>query len=248
MVLAKIVFGNKLLCPVCKNKLLKKKDYFWCNCCRKKLRAKALTWLKGSKMSHQSIIRLIFCWQRNVNPGSVRNTLGLSYTTISRWYSKFRTNLPRNSNLLNGTVEVDEAFFGRRKYNNQRIVIGAVERKTNMIRLKEIPDREQDSIEYFLWKAVNPESCLHTDCHSGYYDIGWNGYGHELHNHSRGHFRGTNRIENVWSVVKRQIRRLYGQIRTKKLPEFIVEWEARRNFKHLFDNPISYLEETLVPY
>lgn len=247
MVFAKIIFTDRLVCPVCNNKLSRRKDYFWCYFCRKKHRIKALTWLRGSKMSYRDLIHLVFCWQKNVSPGAVKNTLGLSYTTTARWYSKFRVHLPKDKNTIRGVVEVDEAFFGRRKYNNQKIIIGAVERESNQLRLQEIPDREQDSIEYFLWKAVDPVSLLHTDCHSGYYDLEWNGYGHRLHNHSRGHFSGTNRVENIWSVTKRQIRRLYYQIRTKKLPEMLVEWEARHNFRHLFDNPFDYFKETLVP-
>jgi len=89
---------------------------------------------------------------------------------------------------------------------------------------------------------------LHTDCHPGYYGISWNGFGHEFHNHSLGHFKNTNQIENVWSVTKRQIRRMYGQIRTNKLPEFTHEWEARWNFKELFTSPFNYLEICLVPH
>jgi hypothetical protein len=85
-------------------------------------------------------------------------------------------------------------------------------------------------------------------CHAGYYDIGWNGYGHQLHNHSLGHFKDTNQIEGVWSVAKRQLRRMYGQIRTERLPEFLQEWEARRNFPKLFNNPEAYLAMCLVPH
>jgi len=191
---------------------------------------------------------LILAWQCKTSPGAIKNLVGLSYPTISRWYSKFRKYLPKDNSILNGIVEVDEAFFGRQKYNNQKIIIGAIERNSNKIKLEEIPDREQDSLEYFLTKHVHPESMLHTDAHASYYDISWNGYGHTLHNHSKGHFKGTNRIENVWSVAKRQIRKMYGQIRTKNIDELLIEWEARRNFPDLFKNPITYLQTVLVPH
>lgn len=245
VLLENYVFGHEKRCRICQATFRKSHNYYWCKVCRKKYYLKSFTWLKGCKLTYQQIYLLVLGWQQNAPPGSLRTFVGLSYPTIARWYSRFRRHLPRDKTLLNGIVEVDEAFFGRQKYQNQKILMGAIERKSGKIKLAEIPDREQDSLEYFLWKKVHPESKLHTDAWTGYYDLWWNGYGHELHNHSRGEFRGTNRIENVWSVAKRQLRRMYGQIKTAKLEEFALEWEARRNFPHLFSTPKAYLLETL---
>jgi hypothetical protein len=153
--------------------------------------------------------------------------------------------LPRDKDLLDGIVEVDESYFGRKKYRNQEIVIGAVVRELRKLKLKIIPAASQDELEDFIWESVEPTSKLHTDANPGYYDLHSFGYGHELWNHSKGHFTGTNNIENVWSVAKRQIRRLYGQIRMRLLPELLVEWEARANYPHLFQEPKNYLRETL---
>lgn len=244
----RIVMSRNVLCPYCNNKLLVSDKYYWCSSCRKKIRLKANTWLRGSNLSYRTILILLWCWQRKMTPGSTCSLSEVSYTTVARWNSKFRNQLPRDNKLLKGTVEIDEAFFGKRRHNNQEIVIGGIERETNRLRLAIIPDREQDSIEYFLYRNIDPESFLHTDCYTSYYDIWWNGYGHKLHNHSQGHFAGTNRIESVWSNLKRQIRRVYGQVKKYKLNELIKEWEARYNFKELFDNPITYLERTLVPH
>ena len=247
-IVEEMILGKEILCPICNNKLFCSKQYLWCRYCRKKIRPKSLTWLKNSKLSWKTILELIWCWQKKTPPGSIKNTLGVSYTTSARWYSKFRTHLPRDKKLLLGIIETDEAFYGRRKHDNQKIVIGSIERKKRKIKLAIIPDREQDSLEIFLTNNIHRNSFLHTDCHSGYYDIGWNGFGHDFHNHSLGNFKNTNQIENVWSVTKRQIRKMYGQISTDKLPEFIREWEARWNFKELFTNPFKYLEICLVPY
>ena len=247
-IVEEMILGKELLCPECQNRLSDSKKYLWCKHCRKKIRPKSLTWLKSSKLSWQTILKLIWCWQTNVPPGAIKNTHGISYTTSARWYSKFRVHLPRDGNILLGIIEADEAFYGRRKHNNQKIVIGSIIREKKKLKLAIIPDREQDSLEIFLTKNIHRNSLLHTDCHPGYYGISWNGFGHEFHNHSLGHFKNTNQIENVWSVTKRQIRRMYGQIRTNKLPEFIHEWEARWNFKELFTSPFNYLEICLVPH
>ena len=247
-IVEEMILGNELLCPVCGEQLFRSKKYLWCKHCRKKIRPKSQTWFRGSKMSWRTILQLIWCWQKNVSPGGVKNTLGIPYTTTARWYSRFRVHLPRDGNMLFGIVEADEAYFGRKKFENQKIIIGGIERKEKKLRLLEIPDRQQDSLEIFLTKHIDRRSFLHTDCNPGYYEISWNGFGHEFHNHSLGHFRDTNTIENVWSVAKRQIRRIYGQIRIEKLHEFLPEWEARWNFPHLFTSPFNYLEICLVPH
>ena len=246
--IAKIVLGCPAKCPRCGDGIKKGVGYWWCTACRRKWRPKAATWLKGSKLTDNQINLLLLSWQQSVSPGAVKKLTGLSYTTIERWYSRFRVQLPVDRNQLKGIVEVDEAFFGRLRHRNQRIVMGAIERKTRRIKLAVIPDREQDSLEGFLHQHVHPETMLHTDCWSSYYDLEWYGYGHQLHNHSRGHFKDTNQIESVWSVTKRRIRRMYGQINTEKLPEFLQEWEARNNFPQLFNSPETYLAACLVPH
>lgn len=247
-VIAEVVFGQRILCPRCETHLLRRETYYWCAPCRQKWRLRTLIGFPRSKLSYKKILVLIIAWQKKTGPGPIKHLRGISYTTISRWNSRFRKLLPRYHELLNGTIEVDEAYFGKQKFNNQKILMGAVDRTTNRLKLSEIPDREQDSLEYFLYQNVHTESMLHTDCWTGYYDLYWNGYGHELHNHSEGRFAGTNRIESVWSATKRQIRRAYGQIRTNKLDEMMIEWEARYNYPELFKNPLTYLKGVLVPY
>jgi transposase-like protein len=135
----------------------------------------------------------------------------------------------------------------RQKYGNQRIVVGGIERDGGRVRLRVVPDRAQDTLETFLLAAITRDSLISTDAHEGYSDLEFYGWLHWQSVHARGQFRETNRIENVWSVAKRQLRRMYGQIRTDRLEEFLHEWEARRNFPKLFENPTAYLQVSLVP-
>ncbi len=51
-----------------------------------------------------------------MSPNDVEMSIGLSHTTIRRWYRRFiQAILEEISALLLGTVEVDEAFVGRRR-------------------------------------------------------------------------------------------------------------------------------------
>ena|GEM_PF-6753586 len=64
---------------------------------------------------------------------------------------RFRTHIPPDGGeMLSGIVAVDEAWFGKRRFGGQKIVIGAIETDTRKLRLQIIPDTEQDSIELFL--------------------------------------------------------------------------------------------------
>lgn len=149
------------------------------------------------------------------------------------------------SALLSGVVEVDEAWFGKRRFGGQTIVMGGIERDIKRLKLAVIPDTEQDSLEAFLEAHVTRNSLVVTDCAAGYHDIGYLGYGHESWNHSAGHFAGTNHIESTWSALKRYLRKLYGCVPTKRLQLILNEWMARHNNLRLFASPQDYLELTL---
>jgi hypothetical protein len=224
------------------------RDYGWCKGCHKKIRPKASTWLNQSNLSYRQLFVLAYCFIHRQSPGSVLNATSLSYPTIARWYRRFRQHLPADDQIkLAGIVEVDEAYFGKRRYGHQVIVIGAIERfvdpitQTRRLKLRIIPDTEQDSLEKFLEDTVERDSLVMTDCHMGYNDIEWLGYLHETWNHSKGHFAGTNHIEQNWSAMKRYMRKLYGNVPTKDIQLILDEWMARHNQPELFQSPEIFL-------
>jgi hypothetical protein len=247
-ILYKIITDQDTCC-VCNGKINWKREYGWCKVCRKKIRPKATTWFNDSKLTYRQTFCLISAWQQRQSPGSVKLATGISYTTIQRWYKRFRLQIPHepNNSKLFGIVEVDEAYFGKRKFGNQTIVIGAIQRNTRELRLKIIPDTEQDSLEIFIADNIERGSLVVTDCHAGYNDIEWLGYGSERWNHSKGNFAGTNHIEQNWSAMKRHMRKLYGNIPTNELQLIMDEWEARHNRPELFESPEQFLGITLVP-
>ncbi len=218
-----------------------RKTYAWCKVCRKKHSAKAGSWLAQSKLSYRSLWLLVWCWQQQKSAGTTVDITGLSYPTVRRWTRLFRLHLPSSALKLSGIVEIDESFFGKQKYGQQTIVIGAIERDTRRIRLQIIPDRAQVSLELFISRTVERSSHLLTDAHAGYNDLEFCGYSHERCNHSKGHFGPTNMIENLWEVLKRSLRRLYGKLTLPDLPNILKEWEQRQNQPELFYNVTNYL-------
>lgn len=243
------LLANQTTCKTCNGKLAWKREYGWCSTCRIKIRPKAATWFRSSNLSYRQLFLLLHCWQKRQSPGAARLATGLSYTTVRRWYWRFRSLVPKDKHqdMLSGVVEVDEAWFGKKRYGGQTIVVGAIERDTKRLKLQIIPDTEQDSLESFLETNVTRDSLVVTDCGSGYSGIEWLGYTREAWNHSKGHFAGTNHIEATWSAMKRYLRKLYGCIPTKKLQLILNEWMARHNNLRLFASPTEYLKATVVP-
>jgi transposase-like protein len=233
-------------------------DYGWCKVCRRKIRPKAGTWLAGSNLSVQQLLKLLHCFIWRQSPSSVINATNLSYSTIERWYKRFREHLPPDKLddsgqpiKLSGIVEVDESYFGKRRYGHQTIVVGAIERfpdpitELRRLKLKIITDTEQETLEKFIQNTIEPGSLVVTDCHAGYNDLEFLGWPHETWNHSKGHYAGTNHIEQNWSVMKRYMRKLYGNIPTKDLQLILNEWQARHNQPELFESPEKFLQGTI---
>lgn len=235
--------------PPCGNRISWKRAYGWCRTCRVKIRPKAHTWFRSSKLSYRQLFFMLGAWQARQSPGSVRSATGLSYPTIQRWYARFRAHIPPDGGeLLSGVVAVDESWFGKKRHGGQTIVMGGIETDTRRLRLQVIPDADQDSIELFLQSWVSRDSHLITDAAMVYSGVEWLGYSREAYNHSIGHFGQSNHIECIWSALKRHLRKLYGCIPTKYLQVILTEWEARHNQRSLFESPLNYLRATVVPH
>ncbi len=222
-------------------------QYLWCPSCRRKWSIKKLVGFGYSKLSWRKILELVVCWQGKLSPGDIITSTGLSYWTIQRWLERMRSRLPKDQTKLEGLLETDQSYLGRQKYNNQHIVMGLVDRDSNVVRLAEIADCEQDSIEAFLDRYASVGSLLFADAHASHLGLMEVGYGLEICNHSRGHFGPTNRIEGVWSCLDRFTRRTRDRFMHQFLPGLLREFQARRNFPELFECPFILLKSMAVP-
>lgn len=242
---ARIILGRKLCCPVCHLRLHSAQAYYWCGSCRKKWRPKALTWLRHSRISDHHLSLLLIAWQKKLPPGSIKYLVGLSYPTIRRYFRLFRDHLPLDTEKLEGVLEADEAYLGRQRFDNQVMLLGVTSRATGHLRIEPAENRDQGTIEAFLYRHLGSDAYVHTDAHGGYHDLEAYGWGHQIHDHGQRRFSGTNHIESSWSRLKRHYRRQYGRFHRPYLPQFLKEWQARHNFPELFTSPESYLESTL---
>lgn len=252
-VLNRLVFGDGVSCPGCRLRLHENYHggYLWCAPCRRKYRPTAYrgSWLYGTKLQPRQLFALLWAWQNKKSPDTARLLARVSYTTVERWYDRFRQQLPDAAMMLGGLVQVDESYFGRlRSKQPQRIVVGAIEPDTRHIALRVTDSRGQNTLEQFVADYVRSGSLAVTDKWWAYEELPLLGYSHESWNHSVGQFAGTNQAEGVWSSAKRHARRLFGgRILTDYLEDLCREWVTRYNRPELFADPASFLQATLVP-
>ena len=221
--------------------------YLWCSTCRRKWSLKKQVGFGYSKLSWRKILELVVCFQGKQSPGDIFISTGLRYWTIQRWLERMRLRLPEDQTKLVGLLETDQSYLGRQKYHNQHIVMGVTERDSNAVRLAEIIDCCQDSVEGFLDRYAEIGSLIHADAHASHLALEDVGYGLVLCNHDRGHFGPTNRIESVWSCLDRFTKRTRDRFMHQFLPGLLREFQARRNHPELFECPFTLLKSMAVP-
>lgn len=168
-----------------------------------------------------------------------------SYKTAWHMCHRVRAGLANEDfRKLMGIVEVDETYIGGKAINKhgprdrhkrpkmgKTAVIGAVERKGNVI-ARVLLRCTSEAMSRFVCETVSTDvSLLATDEHRGY--DGLRDYPHQTVNHSRKQYVvgaiHTNTIEGFWSLVKRSIVGSYHKVSRKYLPLYIAEAQFKYN-------------------
>lgn len=121
---------------------------------------------------------------------------------------------------------------------------GAINPGSNQIVLKVVYSRDSEAVEHFVNAYIKRGSLIRTDGLLSYNTESLAGFDHEACDHSIGYFGITNRIEALWSVIKRHLRHIYRDLTftTRRLNLILREYEARYNHKKLFYNVDNYLK------
>ncbi len=245
--LRQCTFGGRPYCPRCGSSHIRRSESrYRCPRCRVPFSLTSVSWLSGMKLNPRQCWLLLTCWQQRIAFHTTATIAGVSVITVRRWFRRFQHHLVYESPRLEGFIEVDEAFVGRRRFGNQRVVLGAVERHSGKVIVRMTRNREQETTDRFLLEHVTRTSTVATDQAGCYEGIdAFFGYQHEVCNHSQFVFGPTNHIENIWSRLKRFIRRTYHHYHKEWLPLLLREFEARINTPEMFLSPNSYLQNSL---
>ena len=240
-------------CPKCYNNVnyeYKQKRYrcSWYKC-KKSLSIFEDTIFYKAKLSINKILYLLYEYLKKTPRDSAVVSVDVTPVTATYYYKKFREQLAIygvdniKDNLLGGkneTVEIDESYFCKRKYNrghkvNGIWVLGGIQRGTKKIFTIPVEKRDKETLLFHIKKYIKPETRIITDFWKGYIDLKANNYIHEKINHKKNFkIKGTdihtNTIEGIWNGLKMNI---IPQHRTRKyLYEHLLEAQWRINNKH----------------
>ena len=241
--LRKIIFGKNVFCSFCRSRNV----YSFCNryrCrkCRKSFSLLSGTWLNNMKLSYRTFWALLWCWTQKVPVLQTKKLCHVSEVTVYHWFRQFRLHLPDFAPILEGTVQMDEAYFkslslimakqvGSRKLAHQIISKNSV---------------DKSEATQFLFQHVEPKTNLHTDGSSIYRKVDqWWPVKHKKDIHRKWEFTLTSEIEGMFGNLRTFIRRMYHHTTPKYLPEYVGEFCLRFSSPEIFNSPLSYLEKTL---
>lgn len=144
--------------------------------------------------------------------------------------------------LLQGDVEVDEAFIGgvhsgkrgRGAEGKELIIIAAEysgEKRVGRIRIQRAPDASAESLEPFIVANIAKGSTVHTDGWKGYNDIGKLGFKHSPIKSSTVHpDELLPRVNTVTALLKRWLLgTLHGRLDPKHMDSYFEEFVFRFN-------------------
>ncbi len=241
--LKKIVFGEHVFCPVCKSRnIYKTNKRYRCRKCRRSFSLLSGTWLASMKLSLRTFWALLWCWTQKIPVSQTQKLCHVSEEAVYHWFRRFRLHLPQFEPILNGKVQMDEAYFknlsliiakeiGSRKLAHQIIYKSSVN-KTEAVN--------------FLFQCVEPKTGLHTDGSGIYRNIDqWWQVKHRKDIHAKWEFGLTSEIEGMIGVLRTFIRRMYHHTTSEFLPEYVGEFSLRFCHPEIFDSPLNYLKKSI---
>jgi len=212
---------------------------YQCQACKKTFAETYGTIFYKSKIPISSWLLAIIYWVTatgSISAADLSRKLGISHPTSWKMLTKMRKQLSKNlgKQLLEGLVEADEAWFGKK--DNQEIVMGIVQRGKNRIRLIVIPNVKEVTLYPHIRANVKEGSQFFTDSRITYAITGIR-YHHQTTNHSKGEFARaggihSNTIEQIWGDIKGVIRTIHHGVSKKYRALYLAQYAFSYQFKH----------------
>lgn len=190
-----------------------------------------------------------------ISAKQLERELGVTYKTAWRMMKQIRILMGKSDDrLLNGTVEVDESFFGgkgtNRKYVPQfsdkpkDIILGMVERN-GQVRMKKIELTGRMEITEQITKYIDRNATVMHDQYMAYNNLHKLGYDHHAVNHGKTYVREkvihTENIEGLWGRIKPGIKGVYRKVSSKYLESYMNEYCFRFNHRKTPDDMFDIL-------
>lgn len=191
-------------------------------------------------------IFLFVSTRHGVSGRELSRQLGVTVKTGWRIAKQVRELIGRadDFSMLQGHVEVDEAFIGGRAYGagkgnyrgNKTVVLGMKERG-GRVRGVVVPDTKQLTLRYQVMGNVAEGTTVSTDEHKAYHLLEEEGYVHGRVNHMRkewakkdadtGVNHHTNSIENFWRIFKQSLASTHMHVSPQYMQSYVNEFAFR---------------------
>lgn len=243
--LRKIIFGSHLFCPSChKRDVYLSENRYRCRQCRKPFSLLSGTWLAGMKLNLRTFYALLWCWTQEIPVLQTQKLCHLTEMTVRYWFRQFRVHLPDLQPILNGKIQMDEAYFRSLSLLMAKQV-GAKKLAHQVIFKNSINKTEATQ---FIFQIIEPNSKLQTDGAGIYKGIEqWWQVRHSVDIHKKFEFGLTSEIEGLFGNLRTFIRRMYHHVTPEYLPELVAEFALRFSHPEMFDSPQTYLQKCLKP-
>ncbi len=213
-----------------------------------------------SHISEYTFKKILHCFCDDFDVTQTSKITGISRITINHFFSLFRKRIVSftgQRKKVNGSVEIDESYFGARRIRGKRcrgangkIPVLGILKRNGKVSVTIIGNCSRSELLPIIQCKVLSKTKIYTDGWRAYDGLITLGYKHyRIHNHENEFARGKNHvngIESFWSYAKRRLRKFNGIQKTKfllHLKESEYRWNMRETIytellKSLSQNPL----------
>jgi transposase-like protein len=171
---------------------------------------------KGAKLSERKFRELIKFFSVDLDASQIAKVTGLNRNTVNRYLKAIRKRIAQHceeQSPFSGEVEVDESYFGARRFKGRRgrgaggktIVFGIFQRN-GKVYTEIVPDCRRKTLQAVIRGRVSPDSVIHSDYWRGYnglVDLGYKKHFRVQHGtdqfvQGKSHING---IESFWGYA-----------------------------------------------
>jgi transposase len=258
--LVRMLYPDGIFCPTCakitKHHRMRQRPAYECQFCGHMEYPMKGTIFQGSSTSLKLWFYGMFLMASTrcgISAKQLEREIGVSYPTALRMFRKIRSLLGQDDELLSGTVEMDESYFGgkdkwKHEVKKPHVGRGAVTKtpvfgiaqrgsdgKSGKVSVVVADGTKATDLLPYATKKVLPASVVYTDESKSYNALEGMGYDHSRVNHSQSVYVSgdvhTNTIEGFWATTKRGIGGVYHSVSTEHLQSYLDEYAFRYNHR-----------------